>query len=794
MANYQTLKSAIQQVVKTNGNNEITGALLQQSLLAMINSLGSGYQFVGVATPTTNPGNPDAKVFYIANGKGTYTNFGGIIVNENDVDILYWDNQWHKINTGIPTNDKINQYEVDSVLVGNGSTGVEKFFYTLTPGRRYRLTFVNNEWDKTGTGSDLTLTLFQIARYTGGTKTNVVNISLSQTPQKYYEFNAVECDRYRVFVRAATNENVIFKIEDVTIPTGIGYEVLFSAGAINCNNTEKRFELSRNIVYGNKIIVPQGTTLQYNWITSNSSLVFLAIDPANNTLLLDYYWNIKQEYKILAALLVYGTSAGTLRVEKIIHSSIDMLIDGVNIDTRILANENAISEIRALMDTVKKDIQINLELPNIEKGTIYLGSNASSTNAFRVKGYFAIIQNTTISFSFAERTDGNLWYYRVVEYDENKTYLRQNDTFRVATTFTVGSNTRYVRFVFRLTNNSGTGVTFDSLTDVYTNNEIGINYQYYAIASADELEELKNNVGKILPLTDSEMTGTYDGEKITLTNRYKIVNPAIVASVAYHQSMAVYGKYMITSVYSGTGTAEQGATCTGQIIDLETGEKVNISFPIGLYNRPHCNTMVFGNEFATGNTILPLLYISMWDYSNERGCLVYNINKNGDEWTVNLVQAIIPNIQSIGTDIIGNGSTDWVVDTDNNFIYAMAYYIAGSSTIVQGNKQMIVKFALPKLSDGQEITLTGSDVLDHYETECFNYGQDKTYHCGKVYIIAGGGSSYREMNRLRVLDLLQRQIVTRINLNISSEPEGLTIYNDRMLFDYGFNPFELIFG
>ena len=95
MANYETLKTAIKQVVKTNGNNEITGALLQQSLLAMINSLGVGYQFIGIATPTTNPENPDAKVFYIANGKGTYTNFGNIEVTEYDVVILYYDNVWH---------------------------------------------------------------------------------------------------------------------------------------------------------------------------------------------------------------------------------------------------------------------------------------------------------------------------------------------------------------------------------------------------------------------------------------------------------------------------------------------------------------------------------------------------------------------------------------------------------------------------------------------------------------------------------------------------------------------------
>lgn len=109
MSNYATLKAAIQQVVKTNGNNEITGALLQQSLLSMINSLGAGYQFVGIATPTTNPGTPDQKIFYIANGKGTYTNFGGINVTEDEVIFLVRDNAWHKAATGIAADAKLKE-------------------------------------------------------------------------------------------------------------------------------------------------------------------------------------------------------------------------------------------------------------------------------------------------------------------------------------------------------------------------------------------------------------------------------------------------------------------------------------------------------------------------------------------------------------------------------------------------------------------------------------------------------------------------------------------------------------
>lgn len=100
MANYNTLKEAIQAVIKTNGNEEITGSILQQSLLAMINSLGAGYQYAGVATPETSPGTPDYNVVYLASEAGTYTNFGGIVVADGEVALLTYDGTWSKEVTG----------------------------------------------------------------------------------------------------------------------------------------------------------------------------------------------------------------------------------------------------------------------------------------------------------------------------------------------------------------------------------------------------------------------------------------------------------------------------------------------------------------------------------------------------------------------------------------------------------------------------------------------------------------------------------------------------------------------
>ena len=111
MSNYNSLKATIDANIKQNGNQEITGQILNSVLNQMVTTLGAEYQFAGVATIDTNPGTPDAKVFYIANGKGTYEKFGGINVTEDDVVVLYWDSSWHKVATGIASQAKLSELE-----------------------------------------------------------------------------------------------------------------------------------------------------------------------------------------------------------------------------------------------------------------------------------------------------------------------------------------------------------------------------------------------------------------------------------------------------------------------------------------------------------------------------------------------------------------------------------------------------------------------------------------------------------------------------------------------------------
>ena len=109
MANYQLLKLDIDKKVYENAQQKITGESLNSVLIAMVTTLGAEYQFAGVATKDTNPEISDAKVFYIANGKGTYTNFGSLEVTEDEVVVLYYDTEWHKVATGIAADAKLKE-------------------------------------------------------------------------------------------------------------------------------------------------------------------------------------------------------------------------------------------------------------------------------------------------------------------------------------------------------------------------------------------------------------------------------------------------------------------------------------------------------------------------------------------------------------------------------------------------------------------------------------------------------------------------------------------------------------
>lgn len=86
---WTNLKAAIAAAIKTNNNQEITGAILQSTLNSIVNSVGANATFAGIATPSTNPGTPDGPVFYITSQGGQYTNFDNIELQDG-LSVLMW--------------------------------------------------------------------------------------------------------------------------------------------------------------------------------------------------------------------------------------------------------------------------------------------------------------------------------------------------------------------------------------------------------------------------------------------------------------------------------------------------------------------------------------------------------------------------------------------------------------------------------------------------------------------------------------------------------------------------------
>lgn len=145
MADFSSLKATIQSYIKQNGNEAITGNVLQDVLLAMVQTMGDGainslasnlnteildrqngdstlqgnintissavtalqdsvtvingrlaegYLYIGIANASTNPGTPQGKVFYLALNAGTYSHFGNIQLSKGVNILKYNGSSW----------------------------------------------------------------------------------------------------------------------------------------------------------------------------------------------------------------------------------------------------------------------------------------------------------------------------------------------------------------------------------------------------------------------------------------------------------------------------------------------------------------------------------------------------------------------------------------------------------------------------------------------------------------------------------------------------------------------------
>lgn len=246
MGGYTKLKAAIAAAIKANGNNEITGAIMQVVLNTIVSTVGANRTFVGIANKNTNPGTPDGNVFYIAYEAGNYVNFqsgaSNLTVKPGELAILYnGTNNWDKFVIGMSSDgvialaNTINQINAtgryaytDTDIVKGSNTGSQKVRTFLVAGQPYRFTLTpvgdSVSVDIQGIKADGTFDVIgsMISTPAGTTKTI--------TPTKnYYGFTIFYGSK-----TIATSANVLFET-----PTtgGMGLPDVVYVDAVNGDDT-----------------------------------------------------------------------------------------------------------------------------------------------------------------------------------------------------------------------------------------------------------------------------------------------------------------------------------------------------------------------------------------------------------------------------------------------------------------------------------------------------------------------------------------------------------------------------
>lgn len=128
---YDALVDSINAYIKANANNEITGPGLNTILIDMLNALGAGMRFYGLAIPSTSPVVNQYPKFYLAFLPGTYGSFriSNPPVFTSGFAVLYdslGDNTWRMSVKSFDINN--NQFVINA-SVRDSTFGTNTAFY-----------------------------------------------------------------------------------------------------------------------------------------------------------------------------------------------------------------------------------------------------------------------------------------------------------------------------------------------------------------------------------------------------------------------------------------------------------------------------------------------------------------------------------------------------------------------------------------------------------------------------------------------------------------------------------------
>lgn len=291
------------------------------------------------------------------------------------------------------------------------------------------------------------------------------------------------------------------------------------------------------------------------------------------------------------------------------------------------------------------------------------------------------------------------------------------------------------------------------------------------------------------------------GELIVLSNRGSRIVLGMVKGFYDGYDREIHELY----VYKGpqvrlvremfpVATKQGSFVCDGFLVSLSNdGHAIAYSLPGGevqqsfdlasVDKKPHCNV---ANSIVKGGHTYA--YITEWN--GDRRFFVEDIKRNSDtgEWSASLVQTFS---MDIDPEISGYGYRDWVVDFDNNKVYALTYLGKESNNDRVGVGTSLLEFKLKGVKEG-DYTYTEKDILRHVTLPMINATQDKEIRDGKLYISAGITTKnpsqktlYDRVRRISVIDLKSLSVEKEYSLQFyNQEPEGLDFYDGKMIMTF----------
>lgn len=376
--------------------------------------------------------------------------------------------------------------------------------------------------------------------------------------------------------------------------------------------------------------------------------------------------------------------------------------------------------------------------------------------------------------------------------------------FPYAVTVKIAAGGKYAIQYFNTVEGDATTENFESATGWLTGQTVIAANQPFGmiVANTDESVTTEATTERLIITTDENVGGqvkslfdyseqtfvkkndvalyprTYIGEPLNFSRVYSRNQFESFVGLGWNQSAAYYGDYAIFF---------NNQELVAYLFKWSTQELLaTLSVPHGSHRSPHCNVASVGVAFASSNSIMPLIYISEWDYDGDKACFVYDLTLSGGTYALRLHQYI--KFSGISQSFVGVGYMDMVVDAENNLIYTLSYK---TTDPYNGDNTMVAVFDLPDatagtLTDGEYVVeMADSAILNSFQLRALPVRQDAKCNGGMI-ILACGMPNYQRHTHIVVIDPLSESIITEIPLGMDNlEPESLLIVDRRLLITYG---------